>query len=544
MTAHLIAIAVGPVQEFIAAARRTRDLWFGSHLLSAVSKAVAIEVAKHGTLIFPESTAAPNVANVILAELDLPDGTFAKDIAATAKLAALDCWAGYAKRMIEDPDIAKVIRNDPASDQGDIWNEQVGEVVEFYAAWVPQTGNYEQGRNRVMRLLAGRKNCRNFRVAPPHPGLPKSSLDGMRDTVLLGPGKDEDPLTYRNSWSRATRQKLRVRTGEQLDVIGVVKRAAGGSQSYPSVSRVAADPRVRGIEKVGGAAVLKALAAACDKVLGDVVHRLNTGAFPQYRAFPFEGTTLFRTRHHEWFEETEDAPKRSNGRGELPAWYGAVEEALGSVEAFAAGKKLGGEPNPYLAVIVADGDNMGKAIARLKNAGQHRAFSATLARFAARAKIIVEGEIVSGKVVNGHQGVLVYAGGDGAFAFVPVDRCLDCARALHDEFESLLKEWSETAGTVPPRRGISRPPVRIQPGRGSGLRDDRLPRRLDHAGYGAGLPVSGRDDAPPSEVAEQRGRADRFRQPHPGVVLVGERDVSRGCFLGGPSESPAGCELD
>ena len=322
MTAHLLAIAIGPVQEFIAAARRTRDLWFGSEVLSEISRAVAsaIDATKHGTLIFPESTDASNVANVILAELDLPAGTFAKDIAATAKQAALDCWAGYAKRVIEDPDIAKVIRNDLASDQGDIWNEQVGEVVEFYAAWVPQTGNYKHDRDRVMRLLTGRKNCRDFKAGLPHPGLPKSSLDGMRDTVLLGPAKDEDPQTYRNSWSKATRRKLRVRTGEQLDVIGVVKRAAGGTQSYPSVSRVAADPWVRGIEKAGGAAVLKALTAACDEVPGDAVHRLNTGAFPQYRDFPFEGTTLFRTRHHEWFEETEDAPKRPNERIELPDW--------------------------------------------------------------------------------------------------------------------------------------------------------------------------------------------------------------------------------
>lgn len=29
---YLLAIRIGPVQEFIAAARRTRDLWFGSTL--------------------------------------------------------------------------------------------------------------------------------------------------------------------------------------------------------------------------------------------------------------------------------------------------------------------------------------------------------------------------------------------------------------------------------------------------------------------------------------------------------------------------------
>jgi CRISPR-associated protein Cmr2 len=38
MTSHLLQLSVGPVQELIAAAQRTRDLWFGSFLLSEISK--------------------------------------------------------------------------------------------------------------------------------------------------------------------------------------------------------------------------------------------------------------------------------------------------------------------------------------------------------------------------------------------------------------------------------------------------------------------------------------------------------------------------
>ena len=37
----LVALSVGPIQEFIAAARRTRDLFAGSKLLSELSKAAA-----------------------------------------------------------------------------------------------------------------------------------------------------------------------------------------------------------------------------------------------------------------------------------------------------------------------------------------------------------------------------------------------------------------------------------------------------------------------------------------------------------------------
>src|SRR5271156_6529726 len=97
---HLIAISVGPVQEFIAAARRTRDLWFGSYLLSEISKAVAKSVRdQFGTLIFPhpDTNLNPecevNVANVILAELGAGEP---KKIATTAKEAAQKRWQKFA----------------------------------------------------------------------------------------------------------------------------------------------------------------------------------------------------------------------------------------------------------------------------------------------------------------------------------------------------------------------------------------------------------------------------------------------------------------
>jgi hypothetical protein len=38
---YLLSISIGPVQDFIATARRSRDLWFGSWLLREIRPAVA-----------------------------------------------------------------------------------------------------------------------------------------------------------------------------------------------------------------------------------------------------------------------------------------------------------------------------------------------------------------------------------------------------------------------------------------------------------------------------------------------------------------------
>ena len=174
---HLLAISVGPVQEFIAAARRTRDLWFGSYLLSEISRAVAMAIENQGgQLIFPTSSDAENVANVILAELGATDP---KEVAAKAREAAQKRWLEFAEDARREA--SGVIRTN-------IWDDQVADVIEFYAAWVPRSDDYQHDRARVMRLLAGRKNCRDFKQPEFNDtGLPKSSLDGQRPTVLVGP---------------------------------------------------------------------------------------------------------------------------------------------------------------------------------------------------------------------------------------------------------------------------------------------------------------------------------------------------------------------
>ena len=52
---HLVALAIGPVQSFIEAARRTRDLWAGSQLLSQMAQGLCTQLVKQGaTPIFPD----------------------------------------------------------------------------------------------------------------------------------------------------------------------------------------------------------------------------------------------------------------------------------------------------------------------------------------------------------------------------------------------------------------------------------------------------------------------------------------------------------
>jgi len=412
---YLLALAIGPVQEFIASARRTRDLWYGSHLLSQMSHAAAEAVKPHGELIFPPPNSQPgNVANVILAELQ-SDLTPSK-VAAAAEMAAKGVWERAAEAArTERPEWADWVRKD-------IWDEQVGDVVEFYAAWLelePEPDKYQSTRAKLMRLLAGRKACRNFEPAKGRALVPKSSLDGARESVIAVGDRENMPAELRRS--------LRLSDGEHLDVVGWTKRLGGGKRGYPSLMRIAADPWLWGVARTAPVP-----AAWTDFVnVAEGLRKegsLGSVEWNWFRHFPYEGALAYLTRHKEIVTELEKET-------------GASAKLLGlGAEALLQLKKDGfGEPEAYLAVIAADGDAMGKTIAGLNEVEQHRNFSTDLAKFAAAAKSIVEH----------HFGALVFSGGDDVLALVPVDLALECARALHDTFGELMKSAGARANTNP-----------------------------------------------------------------------------------------------
>lgn len=404
----LLALTVGPVQEFIAAARRTRDLWLGSKLLSDICQATALSVHQqqgelifpHPSIIAPPATSTPTnragaVANVILARL--AGEADPAEVARVAKNAAYQGWRRYAEELMDDKHLAASV--DPL-----LWQQQKDDVIECYSAWVPLDRSYADARARVMQLLLhGRKSCRNFMAASGVAGIPKSSLDGRRESVLV---RHPSSLLKHNV---APSPQFPLADGEELDVVGVVKRAAKGYQAYPSVARVAADPWLRKLEALDPSR-LAALNHECARLHEvEALNRVNN--HPHYAYFPFDGTAVFPTRYESMAKEA----------GVSKDDFAALAALLNKITAKNRGL---GQPDPYLALIAADGDRLGQAIAKIDSVATHREFSRALAGFA----LSVE------SLVHQHQGVCVYAGGDDVLAMVPVDKALACARALRDAF--------------------------------------------------------------------------------------------------------------
>lgn len=450
MSGHLLAISLGPVQEFIAAARRTRDLWFGSYLLSEISKAAAKSLYESGTtLIFPapvtfdqlEQGSSFNAANKLLASVPVEKDTAA--IADAAYEAAQKRWLAFADHTYRQWG-AEVI-NDR------IWCSQLKDIIEFYAAWVPYHENYRHARIRVERLLAGRKALRDFIPAKGFAGVPKSSLDGARESVL-------QRVVHKNPEQCLA---LRIKRGEHLDAVGLVKRTAKvdfaeEKVNFVSVTRVAADSWIRGVSAApAGRRLFEELALLCRDAFAPRI------SAPQYSAFPFECDILYPSRMQALMKEPYLA--------EYNDLFGQIRTKL---KYFRDQYKVG-EPSPYFAVLKADGDKMGSFLSKMSTPDEHRNFSLALSEFALNAKSIVER----------HQGCLVYSGGDDVLAFLPVDTGIDAARQLRDEFSNRLgREATLSVGIamghcMEPLEDHLRLAGETEKNAKSGSRDDRMDER-------------------------------------------------------------------
>ncbi|MCP3062642.1 type III-B CRISPR-associated protein Cas10/Cmr2 [Myxococcus sp. K38C18041901] len=432
---YVLVLKIGPVQGFIAQARRTRDLWFGSYLLSSLSRAMACALRDAGAeLIFPHpeqlDAAVPKPSGrVTKTDQALADAESVKgfpnkvlavvkgdaaEVARAAREAARATLRAQWKRV-------RATCGPLLTDGADAWaDEQLDTFLEFHAAWAPMgDGEYPVALEEAEAALEARRGLREFRAwtqAPPA-GTHKSSLDGGRASVL----KRERPRS--GEWKR-----LRIGEREELDALGLLKRAGGEPDQFVPVPSIGLAAWLDTASKSKDAGPeLSALRGACADHRGFTsVHRTDLA---WVNAFPFDGQLLLSERWRPYFAEWSEDPKEAKQEAERFADK-HIRPLLDAMPV---------APYPYVACLVADGDRMGELLRGLAEHGgieAHRRVSHALASFTEEARDIVQSR---------YRGMLVYAGGDDVLAFVCPADALECARALAAAFSKHLAPVSGEA---------------------------------------------------------------------------------------------------
>jgi len=439
---YLISISIGPVQDFIASARRSRDLWFGSWLLSELSKTVAKKIGKDN-LIFPaisydgqlEENSRFNVVNKIVAIVPNIEAGFDESL----KVAIEERLEKIYKPIFNKID-TKIENEFPRN--GKIFyraeaEAQIKDMTELYWAAIPfdeddktidKNGKsvYEKTRERVEILLNARKSTRNFAASTTWAdNVPKSSLDGQRESVIEDKKIDDVKI-----------QKIfGLRKKERLCGVGVLKRLAekGTDDRFFSTSHIGSLPLLSTLKNDENTenAVNEYIGKIADllfeynkkelyKYIGRVPENLKHEVFQEY-----DGHLLFENR-------LIDLPFESQ------AQLDQAKQALNEFKTVAFGKETA-KPLPYYALLLADGDRMGTVIDNQKDKDAHKNLSKVLSEFAASCKSIVEK----------HSGSLIYSGGDDVLAFLPLHTVLDCAKKLSDDFAEKLGGFKDADDKTP-----------------------------------------------------------------------------------------------
>ena len=462
MLKYVVIFSIGPVQIFIASVRRSRDLWSGSWLLSELAKACAKSLNDLGDtkaqLIFPhvdksnqadlEENSDFSVGNKVQVVLTVDSVDELKNIIDNAK-------KSVKKRFIKEASNAlSRLPKDKHYLRETIWNSQLDDYLEIQTAWARfgDDNSYHDAAQNAGRVLASRKATRDFSptcaisekdfitslvqldnarkttdknhnvIKQPYQDLfilPKSSLDGMRETVLKESGLQKNSLQRKVSLSKS----------EQLDTVGVIKRLGfeKKAEQFTPFTRITAHAWIEEIAQKEPAA-LNRLKDTYRELCRLGVASGVTGNNKVYQDFAYDAQLLYPSRLEVTLKEYQNSDDKE--AKEIVDNLKILKKTLAPLF------QSYGEPYRYGVLLLADGDRMGELLDKAKTQVQHQEITQALSNFAGQVAYTM-------RQSSGH---CIYARGDDVLGFVPLDKAYKCADDLQKLFANSLSGVANKLG--------------------------------------------------------------------------------------------------
>lgn len=430
-----LLFSIGPVQDFIATARKGQDLWFGSWLLSDLARSAAEAAQAAGaTLIMPAPSSLARgdaVANKLLARVEPTRAVSVAQAVESATRSRLGTLAQDVFDRVEKTPEGRYLHREQA-------DAQVADLPEIVWVVVDEVSDdWGETRRRAEAALAARKSLRDFAPVTWGAPIPKSRLDGQRESVI-----DEAafPRPAQRGRAERLRQSFGVGPAERLCGVGLLKRngrhalssqQARGSRVISTAHVASWSLRRAWHDQTALHADLRTLFDRFIAALPDQGAALSE--VPAAHADPVigraDGAALYEGRLAELYDDA----NLIAARRALGAFLHAAQDSL---------ERSGGRwpvLSPYYAVLHADGDRTGTWLDGLSRPDDHQRASEVLASFATDAD----------RIVAEHHGHCVFAGGDDVLALVPVATALDCANDLNNAFHTAVSAAPRGAGAAP-----------------------------------------------------------------------------------------------
>lgn len=468
----LMAFSIGPVQEFISTARTVRDLWTGSYLLSwLTARAMATVLENGGTLVFPSDEANPIIGilrkgkesefwgkdKALLSGLPnlfqarAADAAKARAIAEQCRTAVREEWTILAEAVHQELD-KKWGSEWPGWDAG--WDEQVGSFWDIRIAWLPEgieldtaerelnlsplkERDEDSRRQRLLWVLMGlQKTVRHYPIhEPSEETRPKCSLCGARSQMGPRAGDGEDPMEKASAFIKSAAPKAhlawqRLQEKDRFCAVELIKRFAWGV-CLSKKTGFKDHPEEKRVWDTATHAAMDWMKQLQQKEPGEnrLLHEcVEDELMGKHAGVHWSGQWL----HWRDGSEAEDDDEKE-------AYKDIAQPRINAARKQAKEKGLGGPPT-YYAIIMFDGDRMGK---HLEDSPPAR-----------RTEIVKYlGEFALNKVpelVNKANGELIYGGGDDVLAMVSTAKALSLAREVNDAFQATLAQVSPDTKSADP----------------------------------------------------------------------------------------------
>jgi len=418
---YLLIFTIGPVQSFIAQARKTRDLYAGSSLLSKLcQKAAKLACSQYeASMIFPTreqiddesvSVSLPNrfVALVNSAEVGKKLEDCVKNEFRTSVLSSISKhgapFAGVAP--------------------------QVEDFLRVYWASLPLSGyDYNTAYNRVSGWLDAAKNTRVFKQVPSSDR--KCSLCGEYAAMFLY-SSEPDVEKLRQFMKRFHGEAINLK--QKVSPIAMTERE--GLCAICFYKRFDQTPYNEGFDSTAKIALLYSLSKLKDqKILEIYQNSLRAQNSSDKR---FDEQLYFEENLTQHYLDKNGVTLQKSLH-ELRVDRSKIEEKI---------KTEGGGFCRYYALVMLDGDDMGKWVAgewlqdKSESKNFHQHISQQLCDYAKRVRAIFDKETI---------GKLVYAGGDDVLAFINLACLFDTLAALFHTFPSFgegLRKATPSCGVV------------------------------------------------------------------------------------------------
>ena len=416
---------IGPVQPFVEASRRTRDLWASSFLLSHHADA-AIEGAEQtgAKIILPHRDRRDAQRQHEGEQAGVPNRFVAEgnDLEAAAKAADAAFrknWRDIAGAVYERF-VAAVVGHGDGSET--IWQRQIENFWDIN--WV--IADFD--------ALPLRKNWRTTPVTV-EPGDHCTVMGDLQE--LSGFIRSVQRREQEEFWKKMRERvgKLDLADDERLCAIALIKRLAPrvagkwlgrklDKTNWPSTLYIAAVPWLkRAATKAAPEATAFAKLALSfgDDFQSernsriqclDTVKRDN----PETASFLSLDGNLFQENA---LRNERVVPLDVEQRKQLREKLNALCETVGE------------RPSVFYALLLMDGDSMGGLLseARQKEENEEEKVTQALSYFAAKAH----------EVVRKHDGVTIYAGGDDLLAMLPATSAISCATEVRETYNESFK---------------------------------------------------------------------------------------------------------